>query len=286
VLLNANSGEILAIASHPSFNPNNLEQNWSTWINDRNSPFLDRATQGLYPIGTALGPFLLARVSEKGPLPGLPQKLTYTSNGTLLNCAIQPQAPQSWSQVISNGCPAALVTLGNQLSAGELKSLYKNLALDQTPDLPIPVARVNTIPAIHQKDQASLGQLPISVSPMQMALTAAALSSGGNRPFPKLAISVHTTTQGWVIFSSGSPVTEFPADDANDAAQKLASNVYPIWQTVATAQTQKNVITWYLGGTDQDWKGSPLALALVLEQDNPALAEKIGSSLLSSTVQP
>jgi hypothetical protein len=67
---------------------------------------------------------------------------------------------------------------------------------------------------------------------------------------------------------------------------QLSSGSSSFWQMVATAYSQKNMITWYLAGTDQDWKGSPLAMALVLEQDNPTLAQKIGSNLLNSTDQP
>ena len=286
VLLNASSGEVLAMVSHPSFNPNLLEQNWTHWINDPNSPFLDRATQGQYPIGTALGPFLLARVSEKSSLPALPDNLSYTFNGKSLNCAVQPTAPLTWGNAISSGCPAALVTLGKQLNAGDFKDLYHDLALDQTPDLPIPVANAIPIPSINKLDEAAIGQLPLSVSPLQMALAAASLSAQGIRPAPKLAISVHTSNQGWVIFPSNNPIQIFTANETQSTTDQLAANGVPIWQIVASAQSKKTVVTWVLAGTDQEWKGSPLALALVLEQDNPALAQKISSTLLTSTAIP
>ncbi|HEX9029059.1 MAG TPA: FtsW/RodA/SpoVE family cell cycle protein, partial [Anaerolineales bacterium] len=43
VLLNARDGDILAIASHPGFDPNQLDQNWSRLVNDPATPLLDRA---------------------------------------------------------------------------------------------------------------------------------------------------------------------------------------------------------------------------------------------------
>ena len=286
VLLNAGSGEILAMASHPSFDPNLLEQNWNLWIKDPDSPFLDRATQGRYPIGTALGPFLLAEASEKGFLPTLPENLSYPFNGKPWDCALMPTAPLNWGKAIASGCPGALVTLGNQLNTGDIQNLYHSLALDQTPNVPIPVANANPIPTIEKLDEAALGQLPLSVSPLQMALAAASLSANGNRPAPQLAISMHTPSQGWVIFPTGSPSQIFPAGLTQSTTAQLASNGSPIWQIVATAQSQKNMVTWYLAGTGQDWNGSPLALALVLEQNNPVLAQMIGSTLLNSTAQP
>jgi cell division protein FtsW (lipid II flippase) len=59
VLLNAESGEILAIASHPTYNPNQLDQNAAALIKDPQSPLLDRAAQELYPPGTAMQNWLL-----------------------------------------------------------------------------------------------------------------------------------------------------------------------------------------------------------------------------------
>ncbi len=51
VLINAQSGEILAMASHPGFNANQLEANWSDLIKDPGAPLLNRAVLGFYPTG-------------------------------------------------------------------------------------------------------------------------------------------------------------------------------------------------------------------------------------------
>ena len=57
VLINAISGEILAMASHPTFDPNQLDSQATALLQDPNSPLLDRAVQSLYPVGDALLPF-------------------------------------------------------------------------------------------------------------------------------------------------------------------------------------------------------------------------------------
>jgi hypothetical protein len=59
VVMNAESGEILTISTYPFFNANQLEENWENWNNDENAPFLNRATQGTYPIGGLLSSLLL-----------------------------------------------------------------------------------------------------------------------------------------------------------------------------------------------------------------------------------
>lgn len=51
ILLNAENGEILVMASHPTFDPNELDHQWDDLIQDPHSPLLNRAAQGRYPTG-------------------------------------------------------------------------------------------------------------------------------------------------------------------------------------------------------------------------------------------
>jgi hypothetical protein len=51
VLLNAENGEILAMASQPSFDANRLADDWERLIQQPDAPLLNRATQGRYPLG-------------------------------------------------------------------------------------------------------------------------------------------------------------------------------------------------------------------------------------------
>jgi cell division protein FtsW (lipid II flippase) len=58
ILMNARTGEILAMASHPTFDPNKLDQEGDELATNKGAPLLNRATQGLYPIGTSLLPLI------------------------------------------------------------------------------------------------------------------------------------------------------------------------------------------------------------------------------------
>lgn len=51
VALSAQSGEILAIASHPTFDANRLEEQHDALLSDPSAPLFNRAVQGRYPIG-------------------------------------------------------------------------------------------------------------------------------------------------------------------------------------------------------------------------------------------
>lgn len=57
VLLNAQTGEILVLASHPTFDPNLLDQEGSGLAKNPLTPLLDRPAQGMYPPGSSLDVF-------------------------------------------------------------------------------------------------------------------------------------------------------------------------------------------------------------------------------------
>lgn len=65
ILMNAETGEILAMASHPTYDPNNLDEEGDTLSQAEDSPLLNRATQGVYPLGDALLPLVKAQFGEK-----------------------------------------------------------------------------------------------------------------------------------------------------------------------------------------------------------------------------
>jgi len=54
VVLDWRNGEVLALVSMPSFDPNRLDQTWDQLRADPNAPLINRATQGLYQPGTLL----------------------------------------------------------------------------------------------------------------------------------------------------------------------------------------------------------------------------------------
>ena len=59
ILINASTGELLVMSSHPYFDPNDLDITGSTLSENPNKPLLNRAAQGIYPAGDIVRIFLL-----------------------------------------------------------------------------------------------------------------------------------------------------------------------------------------------------------------------------------
>ncbi len=69
VLVDAASGELLAIASHPGFDANRIAADWEQIIANPGSPLLDRATLGRYPAADLVAKLLPQGVSAQQPVP-------------------------------------------------------------------------------------------------------------------------------------------------------------------------------------------------------------------------
>jgi hypothetical protein len=105
VLLDARRGEILAMASHPSFDPGNLAQDPSV-MEDPASPLVNRATQGEYAAGSALRLFEQAGTIQEGlPLNATTRRNLYEKLGFFglpaLPLAAAPPSPVSAAPKLS-----------------------------------------------------------------------------------------------------------------------------------------------------------------------------------------
>jgi cell division protein FtsW (lipid II flippase) len=67
VLMNARTGEILVMASHPTYDANKLGEEGEALARNPTSPLLNRASQGLYPLGSAALPLVRAGFGEHLP---------------------------------------------------------------------------------------------------------------------------------------------------------------------------------------------------------------------------
>lgn len=70
------------------------------------------------------------------------------------------------------------------------------------------------------------------------------------------------------------------------SAQFLQAGEKPYWESMGRLDQKENPLVWYLGGTLPGWQGTPLAIVIVIESDDPELAQKMGREILEAAIQP
>lgn len=70
LIMDTRTGEVLALLSYPSFDPNRITDLWHQYNNDKFRPLFNRATQGKYPPASVVKPALGIALLQKGVSPG------------------------------------------------------------------------------------------------------------------------------------------------------------------------------------------------------------------------
>jgi cell division protein FtsW (lipid II flippase) len=282
VVMNAESGELLAVVSHPGIDPAQLETDWNSIITDPRSPLLNRALVGKYPPGTTMGVFFMGNALDANlQLPAGSNDTVAYKNRTI-NC-VQPPVTDELVliETIQRGCPQSSLNIGRIIGKDGLYDLFSDLGFYSTPEFIFSAAESTVPTMIDNIKAASIGQENLDITPLQMVLAASSISSGGEIPTPYLALSYQLPSGSWELLqpeSSKHPV--FSASTANRLSNEFANSNLPAWSVVGQAlSSNTQTVTWFLGGTNTNWRGVPISFVVLLEEDNPQLATQIGNSI-------
>lgn len=285
ILMNASSGEILAMASHPYFDAANLVTDWDSLINDEDAPLINRATQGLYPPGAALMPFIVKSQLNLIQVTPNPESL-FVDLFPNLFCAQPVLEPITWKKLITNGCQSVQVELAERTGVEELLDLYQSVGLFTEPNFNLRVAEVSQPEDVEEFDFfRGLGSFKIS--PLQMALAASTLTNEGILPGPRIVNAYQNPEGEWITLPKlTSNIQTFTPDEAVSISNLMSLPESPFWQITTTVEAEDgDPITWFVAGTTPDWQGQPITVVVVLERKAPGQAERIGISLIEEVTQ-
>ena len=211
VAIQPSTGEILAMASTPSYDPNLLASHdgqvsteaWETLNADPDKPLLNRAVSQTYPPGSTFKVVVTAAALGNGANPEeqltaaptitLPGTTTTLENYNGTNCGGGPTA--SLRDAFARSCNTAFVELGIRAGADALKDTASAFGISpDTTGIPIPVAdsTVGTIPDNAALGQSSIGQRDVALTPLQNAVVAATIANGGVRMQPHLVAQLQS----------------------------------------------------------------------------------------------
>jgi peptidoglycan glycosyltransferase len=209
VAMNPNTGEILAMYSTPTFDPNPLASHdadeardaWKRLNEDKSKPLLARANQELFPPGSTFKVVTAAAALEGGTKPSTtfpnPHELDLPqTNNTLKNFGgshcLGGASEITLAQAFQISCNVVFGEVGLKIGAKRLVGQAQRFGFDQHVDFDIPFSE-GQIPSADEFAQdlpgvaySAIGQQSVSANPLAMALITSAIANRGVEMQPRL----------------------------------------------------------------------------------------------------
>ncbi|MCE1245263.1 MAG: cell division protein FtsI [Firmicutes bacterium] len=221
VMMNPRTGEILALASYPSFDPDKLDKDWKKLTSDKDSPFLIRPVNGSYPPGSVFKLFTLASCIEEGVV--TPDTVfdcsgDYAMDYELGTYHIREAGGAAHGSVTAvdalvHSCNVGFAQMGLKLGKNKFYEYAGKFGFTEKPDFML----CETEPGFPAKDvltptqlaQVAFGQGELTLSPLSIALMTSAFANGGKICKPQI-IKSRVDEKGKVVYKCEAEVWKTP----------------------------------------------------------------------------
>jgi len=234
VALNPSNGEVFALASSPSYNPNLFikgfdEKTWQDIVSSRDSPLQNRALTGQYPPGSVFKIVVALAALEEGIIS--PEEEIYC-NGTF---SLGNQTYRCWKKyghgranlhrALVESCDVYFYTVGRRLGVDKIAEYARRLGLGNETGLDLGNEKGGLIPTTEWKLKrwgipwqpgetvsTAIGQSFVLATPLQMANLISSVFNGGRLFTPQVT--------KWVRKTSGENLFEFAPLSAGESGIK------------------------------------------------------------------
>lgn len=215
VALDPISGQVLAMFSNPSFDPNPVSQHsnagqqqaFEALAKDPNKPLIAKATAETYFPGSTMKLITASAALESGrgpdtSYPSAKQYLPPQTDKPIKNFGGET-CGGNMVQALKISCNTYFAQLGAELPQGAFEKTARAFGFGETPPIDIRAA-ASRIPTTQQLKspafaaQSAIGQFDVSATPLQMALVAAGIANHGRVPVPHLVKEVQDSRGGVV----------------------------------------------------------------------------------------
>jgi penicillin-binding protein 2 len=204
VVLDVTNGDILAMPSMPSFDPNNFsdgisQAEWKMLSGDDHVPLVDKTLESLYPSGSTIKPSMAMALLNAGV--DRTQRVNCTGAFQLGNHTFHCDRRHGlvdMDAAVVHSCDVYFYSMCLRVGAEKLAPMIRSMGFGEKFDLPFDSQRYGTVPdpdwmmrKYHRKWQGydtvnmSIGQGMVLINPMQLAVMASRLATG-KRVVPRL----------------------------------------------------------------------------------------------------
>jgi len=204
VVIDVANGDILAMPSMPSFDPNNFsdgisQAEWKMLSGDDHLPLVDKTVESLYPSGSTIKPSMALALLNAG----VDRKQIVVCTGAFqlgnhtFHCD-RRHGPVDMDSAVVHSCDVYFYSMCLRVGAEKLAPMVRSMGFGEKFDLPFDHQRYGTIPdpdwmmrKYHRAWQGydtvnmSIGQGMVLINPLQLAVMASRLATG-KRVVPRL----------------------------------------------------------------------------------------------------
>lgn len=284
VVMDPRNGEILAIVSKPSYNPNTIEADWDNLIQSKNAPLLNRTSQGIYRPGSTMK-IVTADAILKSEID---TSFVDTGTVTIQGYDIKNYGDLSYGSLNLRG---AFLNSVNTYFASKTDELGKDYYKEVTEkymfnkDYKFDLEKVSSKIPFDQLNQVDLamtgfGYGKTEVTPLHMAMIASSIANGGKMMQPRLVLNVVDKDGKEIKKSENKVLSEVTSEENANAIRDFMVDVVNRG-TGTEAYIQAAQIAGKTGTADRDAGATDawfvgfapaydpkLAFAIVLEDSN------------------
>ena len=306
VVMQADSGQVLAMVSLPDFDPNLFvhpghDQQIKRLLRSPQSPLLNRAIAAQVPAGSTFKIITASAALEEGLIP--PDRRFYCSGARLIgnvpfHCFVTSgHGELSFEDTLSYSCDCAYYELGLELGGLRLARWARNWGLGELTRINLVGEQPGHVPDMTgatqgQEANLSIGQGDLLVTPLQMARVAAGVANQGQLPRPELLLSrekpvggrrVQLSERSWQRLRQGLLGTVERGTAAGAGAQGLGmgGKTGTVENSPSTYNPRGYNHAWFVGYSQRQ----NLAIAVYLERSGGyggALAAPIATRILKT----
>lgn len=220
VVIDVQTGEILAMASYPDFDPANFTKDYDRLIEDSGKPIFNRAISGTYPPGSVFKIVTAIAGLEEGvvsPDETIVDNGKYEHYGQTFNCWIWTQdgtthGPQNVENAIGNSCNYYFYEVGKRLGEKKIYKYADEMGLGKMTGIEIEGETAGVLANEEYKQnvfqqvwypgdtlQMAIGQSFNLFTPLQIANLTATVANGGTCYKPHLTKTIRNSVDSSVV---------------------------------------------------------------------------------------
>jgi peptidoglycan glycosyltransferase len=281
IAIDPHTGAVLAIASVPSYDPNDFDANFKALSGDAHSPLLDRALDGLYPPGSTFKLFTGAAALDAGTVtldshfedPG------YLTIGdfTLHNNEGEASGYADLTTAFALSSNVDFAQIALKMGTDTFYEYLHRWQIGDSLDFQLPAQPAGVPPKDSivpgELAQMGFGQGALLMSPLQMVLIDATIANAGNEPRPYVVRQILRDGTPASVYTTGTLASPVSAEVAANVTKMMVAVVQR--GTGTPAQIPGVVVAGKTGTATNPLGASHSWFVAFAPADNPRVAVAI-----------